>query len=85
MGKTTIKRPKQTKNIEVIGARVHNLKNVNVKIGWRNDSWEVAYSVENATDETTVRLALNPSPVSGVNGFTMFNPKLSTFSVKYNF
>ena len=29
MGKTTIKRPKQTKNIEVIGARVHNLKNVN--------------------------------------------------------
>ena len=32
MGKTTIKRPKQTKNIEVIGARVHNLKNVNVTI-----------------------------------------------------
>ena len=63
----------------------HDRKNVNVKIGWRNDSWEVAYSVENATDETTVRLALNPSPVSGVNGFTMFNPKLSTFSVKYNF
>ena len=32
MGKTTTKRPKQTKNIEVIGARVHNLKNVNVTI-----------------------------------------------------
>ena len=63
----------------------HDRKNVNVKIGWRNDSWEVAYSVENATDETTVRLALNPSPVSGVNGFTMFNPKLSTLSVKYSF
>ena len=32
MEKTTTKRPKQTKNIEVIGARVHNLKNVNVTI-----------------------------------------------------
>ena len=60
-------------------------KNVNAKIGWRNDSWEIAYSVKNATDETTPRLALNPSPVSGVNGITMFNPKLSSISIKYNF
>jgi len=32
MKKTILNKPKQTKNIEVIGARVHNLKNVNVTI-----------------------------------------------------
>ena len=60
-------------------------KNINAKVGWRNDSWEIAYSVKNASDEANVRLALQPSPVSGVNGFSMFPPKISTFSIKYSF
>ena len=58
---------------------------LNYKIGWRNDSWELAYSVKNATDNNYVRLILIASSVSGVNGMTMGAPETHTFSVKYNF
>ena len=36
MAKTSSNKLKQTKNIEIIGARVHNLKNVNVSIPRNN-------------------------------------------------
>jgi hypothetical protein len=58
---------------------------LNYKIGWRNDSWELAYSVKNATDNNYVRLVLISSAVSGVNGMTMGAPETHSFSVKYNF
>ena len=58
---------------------------LNYKVGWRNDSWELAYSVKNATDNNYVRLVLISSLVSGVNGMTMGAPETHSFSVKYNF
>ena len=58
---------------------------LNYKIGWRNDSWELAYSVKNATDNNYVRLVLIASGISGVNGMTMGAPETHSFSVKYNF
>ena len=58
---------------------------LNYKIGWRNDSWELAYSVKNATDNNYVRLVLIASGISGVNGMTMGAPEIHSFSVKYNF
>jgi len=58
---------------------------LNYKIGWRNDSWELAYSVKNATDNNYVRLVLISSGISGVNGMTMGTPEIHSFSVKYNF
>ena len=58
---------------------------LNYKVGWRNDSWELAYSVKNATDNNYVRLVLISSLVSGVNGMTMGAPDTHSFSVKYNF
>jgi hypothetical protein len=58
---------------------------LNYKIGWRNDSWELAYSVKNATDNNYVRLVLISSGISGVNGMTMGAPETHSFSVKYNF
>ena len=58
---------------------------LNYKIGWRNDSWELAYSVKNATDNNYVRLVLISSGISGVNGMTMGAPEIHSFSVKYNF
>jgi iron complex outermembrane receptor protein len=58
---------------------------LNYKVGWRNDSWELAYSVKNATDNNYVRLVLIASGLSGVNGMTMGAPETHSFSVKYNF
>ena len=58
---------------------------LNYKIGWRNDSWELAYSVKNATDNNYVRLVLIASGISGVNGMTMGAPETHSFSIKYNF
>ena len=58
---------------------------LNYKVGWRNDSWELAYSVKNATDNNYVRLILIASGISGVNGMTMGAPETHSFSVKYNF
>ena len=58
---------------------------LNYKVGWRNDSWELAYSVKNATDNNYVRLVLISSGLSGVNGMTMGAPETHSFSVKYNF
>ena len=48
-------------------------------------SWELAYSVKNATDNNYVRLVLISSGISGVNGMTMGTPEIHSFSVKYNF
>jgi iron complex outermembrane receptor protein len=58
---------------------------LNYKVGWRNDSWELAYSVKNATDNQYVRLVLIASGLSGVNGMMMGAPETHSFSVKYNF
>ena len=58
---------------------------MNLKIGWRNDNLEMAYSVKNATDEAWTRLVLVNSGVSGVKGMMMARPEMSTFSIKYNF
>ena len=61
------------------------VENMNLKVGWRNDNLEMAYSVKNATDETWTRLVLVNSGVSGVKGMMMARPEMSTFSIKYNF
>ena len=58
---------------------------LNYKVGWRNVSWELAYSVKNATDNNYVRLILTASQLSGVNGVTMGAPETHSCSVKYNF
>ena len=58
---------------------------LNYKVGWRNDSWELAYSVKNATDNQYTRLVLIQSGLSGVNGMMMGAPETHNFSVKYNF
>ena len=58
---------------------------LNLKVGWRNETWELAYSVKNASDHKYIRLALAASGLSGVNGITMGPPETHSFSVKYNF
>jgi len=61
------------------------VENLNFKLGWTNDDFEVAYSIKNATDEKHVRLVLTTSGVSGLNGMFMNSPQIQTVSLKYNF
>lgn len=66
-------------------ARASDNEFLNYKIGWRNDNLELAYSVKNATDNHYIRLILQRSGVSGVNGLTYGTPEYHNFSIKYNF
>jgi iron complex outermembrane receptor protein len=61
-------------------------ENLNAKIAWSNDQWEVAYWIKNGTDQLFERLVTSPSPVGGGN-FAVFlmKPKTQGLSVKYNF
>ena len=61
-------------------------ENLNAKIAWSNDQWEVAYWIKNGTDQLFERLVTAPSPVAGGNfAVFMMKPKTQGLSVKYNF
>ena len=61
-------------------------ENLNAKIAWSNDQWEVAYWIKNGTDQLFERLVTAPSPVGGGNfAVFMMKPKTQGLSVKYNF
>ncbi len=60
-------------------------ENLNLKVGWRNDEWEIAYSVKNATDEKYLRLILIDSGLSGVKGMLPAAPEIHTVSLNYKF
>jgi len=61
-------------------------ENLNAKIAWSNDQWEVAYWIKNGTDQLFERLVTSPSPLAGGNfAVFMMKPKTQGFSVKYNF
>ena len=61
-------------------------ENLNAKIAWSNDHWEVAYWIKNGTDQLHERLVTSPSPVAGGNfAVFMMKPKTQGLSVKYNF
>jgi len=61
-------------------------ENLNAKIAWSNDQWEVAYWIKNGTDQLFERLVTSPSPVAGGNfAVFMMKPKTQGLSVKYNF
>ena len=61
-------------------------ENLNAKIAWANDQWEVAYWIKNGTDQLFERLVTAPSPVGGGNfAVFMMKPKTQGLSVKYNF
>ena len=52
-------------------------ENLNAKIAWSNNQWEVAYCVINGTDQLFERLVTSPSPVAGGNfAVFMMKPKL---------
>ena len=70
---------------EFLGSAIDN-EFLNIKLGWRNDNWELAYSIKNATDNKTILLALAPQGLtSNVHGVTFGPPEMHSFSIKYDF
>ena len=61
-------------------------KNINARIGWSNDTWDIAYFVRNMTDEDTPVLVQAPnSLLGGTQGIHPAFPKTLGFMVRYNF
>ena len=58
---------------------------VNLRLGWRNDDWDAALWVKNATDEAYASLAAAPIAYSGTDAFFLEAPRTWGVTVRYNF
>jgi len=58
---------------------------VNVRLGWRNDNWDAAVWVKNATDEAYSTLTAAPIAYSGTEGFWLEAPRTWGVTVRYSF
>jgi iron complex outermembrane receptor protein len=60
-------------------------KLLNVRLGWRNDHWDAALWVRNATDEAYALLAAAPVAYSGTEAFFLEAPRTWGVTVRYSF
>ena len=60
-------------------------KLLNVRLGWRNDYWDAALWVRNATDEAYALLASAPVAYSGTEAFFLEAPRTWGVTVRYSF
>ncbi len=58
---------------------------VNVRLGWRNDNWDAAVWVKNATDEAYSNLSLTPVTFSGTASEYLEAPRTYGVTVRYTF
>jgi iron complex outermembrane receptor protein len=58
---------------------------LNVRLGWRNDNWDAAVWVKNATDEAYSNLSLEPVAFSGTAGEYLEPPRTWGVTVRYTF
>mgnify|MGYP003666840666 FL=1 len=58
---------------------------LNVRLGWRNDNWDAALWVKNATDEAYSNLSLAPVAYSGTAGEYLEAPRTWGVTVRYTF
>jgi outer membrane receptor protein involved in Fe transport len=58
---------------------------VNARVGWRNDSWDAALWVRNATDEAYATLSAAPLAYSGTEAYFLEAPRTWGATVRYNF
>lgn len=58
---------------------------VNVRLGWRDDNWDAAVWVKNATDEAYSNLSLAPVAYSGTAGEYLEAPRTYGVTVRYTF
>lgn len=66
------------------GAKQNNIL-VNVRLGWRNNNWDAAIWVKNATDEAYSHLTLTPVTFSGAEGESLEAPRTCGLTVRYSF
>ena len=66
--------------------KVEQDKNLlNVRLGWRNDNWDAAVWLKNATDESYATLSAAPLAYSGTEAFFLEAPRTYGVTVRYNF
>ena len=61
---------------------------INARIGWRNDKWDLAAWIKNATDETVVTLTGPQTLIGGLDGgqqVFLNDPQSYGITVKYRF
>ena len=58
---------------------------VNVRLGWRNDSWDAAVWVKNATDQAYSIVALTPNANTGTEAQFLAPPRTWGATVRYSF
>lgn len=58
---------------------------VNARVGWRNDNWDAALWVKNATDEAYATLSAAPLAYSGTEAYFLEAPRTWGATVRYNF
>ena len=58
---------------------------VNVRLGWRNDAWDAALWVKNATDEAYATLSAAPLAYSGTEAEFLEPPRTYGVTVRYTF
>ena len=58
---------------------------VNVRLGWRNDSWDAALWVKNATDESYSALSGAPIVYSGTRAEWLEAPRTYGATVRFSF
>lgn len=67
-------------------ASVEQDKNlVNARVGWRNDVWDAALWVKNATNEAYATLSAAPIAYSGTEAYFLEAPRTWGATVRYNF
>ncbi len=58
---------------------------VNARLGWRNDAWDAAIWVKNATDESYSSLSAAPFLLTGMRAEFLAAPRTYGATVRYNF
>ena len=58
---------------------------VNVRLGWRNDTWDAAIWVKNATDESYSSLAGAPFLLTGMKAQWLQAPRTYGATLRYQF
>ncbi|MCB1691084.1 MAG: TonB-dependent receptor [Halioglobus sp.] len=58
---------------------------VNVRLGWRNETWDAALWVKNATDESYSSLAASPFVLTGMRAQFLQPPRTYGVTVNYQF
>jgi len=58
---------------------------LNVRLGWRNDTWDAALWVRNVTDESYSSLAAAPFVLTGMTAQWLQPPRTYGATIKYSF